>query len=322
MLPGLPVIAPNPMGLNEKRVDDIPRAPNVMKNLQVKLAEVVISAVGGDGCPHFRLPPAYQPFLVEGLRPDITLRVHYGDIPDLPLGEKIFHSGGVWNLYRQADKYQMVMTKFTPGSRPYRLAVFDDTFTSGEVYIQRETTAANPKPAAFVDPLEHPLDQFLTAAFLARGGLGVIMHACGVSDQERGLAFCGVSEAGKSTLAKLWKDTSATVLTDERLIIRRVDGRFWVYGTPWVGDANIFSPEEAILEKLFIIRHSAKNSIQPLSSPEATSQLLVRSFPPFFDQVGMQNILELLAQIAEMIPCYDLSFFPDRDIIDLVRLWQ
>lgn len=293
-----------------------------MKNLQVNLAEIVISVIGGDECPPFRVPPAYQPFLVEGLRPDVTLRVHYGDIPDLPLGEQIFHSGGVWKLYRQADKYQMVMTKFTPGSRPYRLVVFDDTFTSGEVYIQRETTDADPTPAAFVDPLAHPLDQFLMSIFLARGGLGVIMHACGVSDQERGLAFCGVSDAGKSTLARLWQDAPVTLLTDERLIIRRVDGRFWIYGTPWPGEAQISSPERAPLEKVYVIRHSPKNTLQALSSPAAASQLLVRCFPPFFDQVGMQNILELLGQIAEEIPCYDLGFIPNRQIVDLVRFRQ
>lgn len=293
-----------------------------MKHLQVKIAETIIAAVAGDDCPPFRLPPAYQPFLVEDLRPDLTLRVHYGDIPDLPLGEKIFRSGGVWELYHQADKYLMVMTKFDPGARPHRLVVFDDAFTSGEVYIQREYIDDNPTPAASVDPLEHPLDQFLLATFLARRGSGVILHACGVSDQGRGLAFCGVSEAGKSTLAKLWMDTPATVLTDERLIIRRVNGQFWVYGTPWVGDANIFSPKQALLEKIFNIRHSSQNSIRPLSSPEAASRLLVRCFPPFFDQAGMQNILELLAQITEEIPCYDLGFVPDRGIIDLVRSLQ
>jgi hypothetical protein len=294
----------------------------MMKNLQVKLAETVISAVGGDDCPPFRVQPPYQPFLVEGLRPDVTMRVHYGDLPGLPLGERIFHSGGVWKLYRQADKYQMVMTKFTPGSRPYRIVVFDDTFTSGEVYIQRQTTDADPTPAAFVDPLEHPLDQFLMAVFLARRRLGVLLHACGVSDGGRGLAFCGVSGAGKSTLARLWQDAPVNVLTDERLIVRRVKGRFWIYGTPWVGEAHISSPEKAPLEKVYVIRHSHKNTLQALSSPAAASQLLVRCFPPFFDQVGMQNIIELLGQIAEEIPCYDLGFIPDRQIVDLVRFQQ
>jgi hypothetical protein len=298
------------------------QAPGVMKHLQVKIAETVIAAVAGDDCPPFRVQPAYQPFLVEGLRPAVTLRVHYGDIPDLPLGEKIFHSGGVWNLYRHVDKYLMVMTDFRPGSRPYRLAVFDRTFTSGEIYLQQQSTDADPTPAAFVDPLEPPLDQFLMAIFLARRRLGVILHACGISDQGRGLAFCGVSEAGKSTLARLWQDAPVTVLTDERLIVRRVNGRFWIYGTPWVGEAQISSPEKAPLEKVYVINHSPKNSLHALSSPVAASQLLVRCFPPFFDQIGMQNILELLAQIAEEIPCYDLGFIPDRQIVDLVRFQQ
>jgi hypothetical protein len=293
-----------------------------MRKFQVKLAETVIAAVGGDDCPPFRLPPVYQPFLVEGLRPEVTLRVHYGDIPHLPLGEHIFHSGGVWNLHRHLDKYLMVMTDFMPGSRPYRLAVFDRTFTSGEIYLQQQSTDADPTPAAFVDPLEHPLDQFLMAIFLARRRAGVILHACGVVDGGRGLVFCGVSGAGKSTLARLWQDAPVILLTDERLIICRVNGRFWMFGTPWPGEAQISSPERAPLEKVYIINHSPKNSLHALASPVAASQLLVRCFPPFFDQIGLQNILELLAQIAEEIPCYDLGFAPDRDLVDFVRLRQ
>ena len=293
-----------------------------MKHLQVKLAETVISMVGGDDCPPFRVPSAYQPFLVDRLRPDVTLRVYYGDIPDLPLGEKIFHSGGVWNLYCHLNKYLMVMTDFRPGSRPYRLAVFDATFTSGEIYLQRPATEAHSTPPASVDPLEHPLDQFLMAIFLARRRLGVILHAAGISDGGRGLACCGVSGAGKSTLARLWKGAPVTLLTDERLIVCRENGRFWIYGTPWPGEAHISSPEKAPLEKVYLIRHSPKNSLQALSSPVAASQLLVRSFPPFFDQVGMRNVLELLAQIAEEIPCYDLGFAPDRDLVGFVRFRQ
>ena len=106
-------------------------------------------------------------------------------------------------------------------------------------------------------PLEYPLDELLMIHRLACGE-GVEMHAVGIVD-EAGLGhlFLGHSGAGKSTTARLWKsESNAQILSDDRIILRVRDGRIWMYGTPWHGDAGIASPESAPLSRLYLLEHS------------------------------------------------------------------
>lgn len=261
--------------------------------------------------------------------PEVTLRVHYGEIPEVDLGDKIFDSGGPWSLYRCGHNTLIPVVVPPPGSQLERLAVFDDTFSSGELFISSEQNRfpelsavdirhAELDTGAIVDPFRYPLDELLMINFLAKGR-GVIVHALGVDDQGHGLAFLGVSGAGKSTLAELWKETTATLLSDDRLIIRRRRGRFLIYGTPWHGDAKICAPQHVALEKLFFLEHAPENHIQPLSSTEVLTRLLVRCFPPFYDRAGMEYTLTLLSRLAQEIPGYELGFAPDKRVIDFVR---
>jgi len=150
---------------------------------------------------------------------------------------------------------------------------------------------------------------------------GALLHACGVSDKGRGLLFVGKSGAGKSTMAELWRDEEgATILSDDRVIVREQEGRFWAYGTPWHGDAGFCSPQSVPLDAMFVIRHGGENSIMRLEEVrQVVSSLLVRSFPTFWNAEGMAFTLGFLERMSQGVPCYDLGFLPDKGIVQLVR---
>jgi hypothetical protein len=163
------------------------------------------------------------------------------------------------------------------------------------------------------------LGEIVMLSFLSRHRRGVILHACGVVDEGRGFLFCGVSGAGKSTMANIWKPTHATLLSDDRIIVRRMDGVLRMYGTPWHGDANVCDPGNAPLEKVFFIVHADRNYAKPISPIDAASRLLVRCFPPFWDKEGMEFVTNFLAEVAEEVPCYELGFVPDQSVVEFVR---
>jgi serine kinase of HPr protein (carbohydrate metabolism regulator) len=80
---------------------------------------------------------------------------------------------------------------------------------------------------------------------------GVIIHGCGIEKNGKGILFVGESGAGKSTLAKLWdQEDGVDVLSDDRIIVRKKGEQFWMYGTPWHGDAKFASPETVRLERI------------------------------------------------------------------------
>jgi hypothetical protein len=293
-----------------------------LNSLKIKIGGVIIAARGDSTGPAWQAQQEHRPFLVEEGTPDVILQVHYGAVPHVDFQDKVFECEGPCSLYRHGGQLVLAMPSPVLGGPPYRLAIMDPSWGSGDIYIDASVPLAareGPGPASCVDPFAYPLDEVLMINFLARRRLGMVTHACGLSDQGRGLVFCGVSGAGKSTLARLWEKTGVTLLSDDRIILRRQEPRALIYDTPWHGDANIASPQGAPLERLYFISHASCNRLSPLAPREAASRLLVRCFPPFYDRQGMDNTLEIISWIVERIPCYDLGFVPDESITALIR---
>ena len=70
-----------------------------------------------------------------------------------------------------------------------------------------------------IDPFEYPLDGLILYYLTVING-DIMIHASGVNNAGHGYLFSGVSGKGKSTMAKLWENSGAKVIHDDRLIIR------------------------------------------------------------------------------------------------------
>jgi hypothetical protein len=288
-----------------------------MNELKLKIARIVVSITSPNKSIEFKVNDNYLPFIADG-QPDAVLQVHYGSLPKFKLEEEIFNSGTIWSLHRSKGKYVIKIHS--------RMAVLDSDFRSGNIYIEPSSPSLS-----YSYPLDYPLDEVLMINWLSRG-LGIMMHACGVSHNGQGIIFSGTSGAGKSTVADLWKNRisrlksrrmepskNTILLSDDRIIIRKIDGRFFVFGTPWHGDSKVCSPEEAPLDKIFFLQQARENKVKKIDVIKAASRLIVCSFPPFWDKKGMEFTLNYCAELAQRIPCYELDFVPDKRVLDLVR---
>ena len=242
------------------------------------------------------------------------LRIHHGYIPEMNIKERAFDSGSTWSLYRNGGKYVLQDSYLESASLPDKLVVLEPDFKSGDIYFRNNEFNQN----LLYDPLGYPLNQILMIILLSLRK-GVLLHACGINDSGRGYLFVGNSTHGKSTMAKLWSENHTTILNDDRIIVREKDGELWMYGTPWHGDFKEVSPNGLPIRKIFFLRHSEKNSAIPRKGAEAVSMLLTRSFPPLWNQKGMDYTLSLLDRMTSKLPCYELHFLPDKKIIDFVR---
>ena len=256
----------------------------------------------------------YKAFLIKEPQPDIDIQVHYGDIPDIRPEQKVFDSGGVWKLDKWQGKYLFTFTSPVAGPRPYKIAIFTPDFTRGEIYLR---PLGDSDQFGEIDPLEYPLDELLMINYLSQER-GIDIHACGVALGSIGLAFTGVSGAGKSTIANLWKSRNVKVLSDDRLILRKQEECFWVYGTPWHGDARASLPDKVPLKGLYFLKQAGDNRIVPLNPTDATTRLIVRCFPTFYHVLGMKYTLGFVAELTQAVPCYELQFTPDQRAIDEV----
>jgi len=283
----------------------------------VKIAGIVFSISSDRPVDTIGLREAYRDFLYAG-EPEVTIHAHYNGVPQIPFRneDRIFDSESLWSLYQTNGWNIIVLKSPVFGPFPYRIAVFDGEFQRGEVYSRAPEPERSPD-GLLPNPLEFPLSEVLMVCLLAQRR-GLMVHACGVDDGGRGYLFAGNSTHGKSSMARLWKD-QALILNDDRIVLRWREGRFWMYGTPWHGDYSGVSPQGVPLEKIFFLCHADANEVRRREDVAAASMLLTRCFPPLWDAAGMRFTLDFCAQLVADVPCYELGFVPDKNVLDLVR---
>ncbi len=281
----------------------------------IKIGDLTIALTSED--PALTLPNegAMRRFLVSDATPDVRVRAAWGELGELS-GEKLFDSGGLWQLYAAKDSRRFHFTTPILGPIPYKMASFDPEFTTVDVRLHRPYFPNGQT----VYPLEYPLDELLILHLLAKGR-GVEVHACGVVDPAgQGYLFAGQSGAGKTTIARLWqKAEGMTVLSDDRIILRNKEGRLWMYGTPWHGEGELSCSARAPLAGVYLLRHGATSELVPQRHSEAVARLVACSFPPFYSSSGMDFVLAFFDQVVNSVPCQELRFVPDQQTLALIR---
>lgn len=279
------------------------------RNIKIRVGEELVSIQGYPLHPNQKIPEAYLPFISQG-KADISIRFLRGE-PEIRDGHKLFESLHIWSLYHSNGTRIIKIYEEMPGLE--RILVFPSELNSADLYFPFSTDTA-------VDPFSGPTMELLMISYLAQGR-GVILHGCGIEKGGQGILFIGESGSGKSTMANLWNaDGGIEILSDDRIIVRKSGEDFRMYGTPWHGEAHFVSPRGVNLKKMFFLRHTEQNEIHPLNGAASVQQLLKSSFPPFWDSCGMEFTMDLFAELAASVPCYQLGFKPDRSAIDFVLM--
>ncbi len=255
-------------------------------------------------------------FRVAPLTPDLSVEAGWGDLSAANDGDLLFDSGGTWKLYGGRGDYSFHCLAPQHGKTPYKIARINHEFSHVEVKIHRPFFETG-RP---VYPLQYPLDEVLITNLLSRGR-GIEMHGCGIVDSSgEGILFAGESGAGKSTMARLWKQRRGVeILSDDRIIMRQEQGRIWMYGTPWHGEEKIASPARAPVKSIHFLCHGRRNSARAKTGAEAAAMLFARSFPVFYHAECLRFTLQFIESITQSIPCFELDVVPTPEIVDFLR---
>lgn len=260
----------------------------------------------------WQIVPQLLGFLASG-DPVVDLRVSFTSWPELDKLSLIFESGANWALY-QLDT-QRVLCVRTLDDETYGIGVFSEDFCQGNLYFRR-----NQVPSYCVsDPLLRPMGDLLFVNLLGKNR-GALLHACSVKCLDTGFVFVGQGGAGKSTTARLWSSQcDCVVFGDDRVILRQDGDQFSIYGTPWPGTQGISSPGQAPLHRVYFLRQARENRVSPLQPREVVSRLMVASFLARWDSSAIAYSMALFENLARQVPCFELAFTPDQQMVDFVR---
>lgn len=148
---------------------------------------------------------------------------------------------------------------------------------------------------------------------------GFVLHSSVVSYQGKGILFSASSGTGKSTQAELWeKYKQAEIINGDRACIRRIDGRFFAYGSPLAGSSGIYKNQRVEIKAIIILKQAKENSIRKLCAREAFCCLYRETLINMWDKQFVFIVTELISNLIAFVPVYELACLPDEGAVNLV----
>jgi len=251
-------------------------------------------------------------------RCDILIRIHTGSINLPEKAERVFHAPYVeeingiqirqkpnfWSVWKYSSN--LYIRTIFPLSSSEKSAVLKFSLTTfdWDLWIDGEEKES--------DPFEYPLDGLILYYLTVIYG-DIMIHASGVNNLGHGYLFSGVSGKGKSTMARLWENSGAKVIHDDRLIVRNTANGYRMYNTPVYKNDE---PRESPLDKIYIIDHGVANKLVHVKGATAVSLVMANCIQHNW---GPDIIARLLGSVSVMcgtIPTGKLFFIPETDVIN------
>lgn len=149
---------------------------------------------------------------------------------------------------------------------------------------------------------------------------GFYLHSSAVVLEGKAYLFSGPCGAGKSTHTRLWQSTfgpDAHVINDDKPALRRIDGKWYAYGTPWCGKDGININEKAPLAGVCFLKKAPENKIRRLSRFEAMQRILGQTIYKFNSEEQLDKLLGSLEVFLKEIPVYELENVPEPEAAKL-----
>jgi len=283
--------------------------------LDFSIAELLFRISAPAGVSDLIAPDEYEKFLVVSgnARPDASYEAVIADTV-IPCGAPVtpsFWDNGLWRTCVTGDQY-LDIDIFDIGIKGWRRAArMSPDFSNGKLWVSASASAPNR-----IRPLYHPQDRAIIIGRLCHLG-GVMMHASSVAHDGKVMLFSGMSGAGKTTIARLWRQYGGTILNDERNMIHLRPEGARAGASPWHGEENKIDPTTGPLSAIFFLKQASVNHLRLMPLTESLGRMMTTAFIPVFIPEGPALTLDTCAAILQVVPAYELSFTPDTRALDL-----
>lgn len=145
---------------------------------------------------------------------------------------------------------------------------------------------------------------------------GMMLHASAVAVDGKAYLFSGQSGIGKSTHTGLWRQTfgeGVKLFNDDKPALRRIDGKWFAYGTPWSGKHGININMKVPVAGICFLKRGDENIIRRLSATEALPRVLTQTLRKFKDAERLSLMLGHVDKLVNEVPIYELYNRPEPD---------
>ena len=149
---------------------------------------------------------------------------------------------------------------------------------------------------------------------------GAVLHASTIIYDGKAVTFTAPSGTGKSTHTALWKKyyPQTEIINDDMPAIRKVNGVFNAYGTPWAGKTDINVNTSAPLSAMVFIERATECSITKIEPIEAVIRMM-REIPVSVFKSQTDILVEFYNDLFRNVPAYLLKCDISKDAVDVVK---
>ena len=292
--------------------------------LNIVIADIYFR-ISSEDMPVFQLPnqKTYGAFITDAIPSGkgaerINVGLEIKDFPATGQLTKVFETPDSWSMFRDGDQYFWIDIPASSGGNPDFVVGFNRRTEKVTVYCGESFITEVSGKKMLMNPISYPLDQILLMYILAERG-GACMHATAVDLNGKGYLFPGKSGAGKSTISEIFLSGNHSVLSDDRVIVRKIGNTFRCFGTPWAGDAGIAENRNLPLHGIFFILHGNENRVEKIAPKEAFGKLMPVTSIPWYDEKVMPDILSFCEDLVLHIPAYNLHFTPGIEVVNVLE---
>lgn len=143
----------------------------------------------------------------------------------------------------------------------------------------------------------------------------ILLHASVIRCDGKGYLMTAPSGTGKSTHTHLWYTTipGCDLMNDDNPVIRVVDGKPIIYGSPWSGKTPCYRNIEAPIGGIVRIQQRPENTIRQLKPVEAFAMLLPACSSMKWDERVYRSICDNITKFIETVRMWELGCLPNSE---------
>lgn len=147
----------------------------------------------------------------------------------------------------------------------------------------------------------------------------IFIHSAAISVNGFGYMFSADSGTGKTTHMNLWLDkfgADAFVINGDKPILRLIDDKIYVFGTPWCGKEGLNKNIGVEVKAFYILKRAAQNLAVKVNNREALLFIITQTQIPN-DTGLMSKMYDMLSTFISKIPVYQLSCNMEKEACEV-----
>lgn len=262
--------------------------------------------------PAFKEKEYLSKFRIEAQKPDVSYRLISCEkmkLPEIPC----VHTSAYVDVFRKGREQVRVIYE-----QDRKEMILKDCCSDGFLHLVKTNEnwmeQMNSRLAVVLFDLPYQL--------IAQEAL--FLHASYVLWKGKAILFTAPKQTGKTTQAKLWESfRGATIVNGDRALLRKVDGCWNAYGSPYCGTSQMCENLSAPIGAVVLLSQAAQNSVCRAKTMEALIAFMDGASFHTWDKENVETAVDLMKDLIADIPIYKLGCTPTEDAVKVLEevLW-